>query len=123
MSSDLQFLVGSNSSDIALVRFSPSTKQLSRVASSTVGPTPSWVEPCAIPALHGKVFYAVSEMAGKVLSLDLAEDGKLSVQGMGVTKGGSAHVLALKDGSGVIATNVSRCAWLSTLPSSDTLSA
>ncbi|KAJ9117127.1 hypothetical protein QFC24_006586 [Naganishia onofrii] len=107
MSSDLQFLVGSNSSDIALVRFSPSTKQLSRVASSTVGPTPSWVEPCAIPALHGKVFYAASEMAGKVLSLDLAEDGKLSVQGMGVTKGGSAHVLALKDGSGVIATNYS----------------
>ncbi|KAJ9090728.1 hypothetical protein QFC19_009470 [Naganishia cerealis] len=87
MSSGLQFLVGSNS--------------------STVGPTPSWVEPSANPKLKGKVFYAVSEMAGKVLSLELAPDGKLVVTGMGVTKGGPAHVLALKDGSGVIVTNYS----------------
>lgn len=107
MSSDLKFLVGSYTTSIALVSFNPETKRLARVSSSAVGPSPTWVEASKNPTLAGKVFYAVNEMAGKIVSLEL-QDGKLQVVGMGVTKGDPAHVLALKDGSGVIATNVSR---------------
>ncbi|KAJ9114512.1 hypothetical protein QFC20_001385 [Naganishia adeliensis] len=104
MSSDLKFLVGSYTTSIALVSFNPETKRLARVSSSAVGPSPTWVEASKNPTLAGKVFYAVNEMAGKIVSLEL-QDGKLQVVGMGVTKGDPAHVLALKDGSGVIATN------------------
>ena len=102
----LHFLVGSYTSSIACVTFDPSTHAF-RTTSSAVGPSPTWVEPSKNPTLAGKVFYAVNEMAGKIVSLEL-NDGKLEVTGMGVTKSDPAHVMALKDGSGVIATNVSR---------------
>jgi 6-phosphogluconolactonase (cycloisomerase 2 family) len=108
----LNFLVGSYTTSIAHVTFDTATNTF-RTTTSAVGPSPTWVEPSRNPKLAGKVFYAVNEMAGKIVSLELT-DGKLEVTGMGVTKGDPAHVMALKDGSGVIATNVSRLPFLST---------
>lgn len=107
MSSSYRFLVGSETSNISLLNFDTSSKSLDLVSQSIVDKTPSWVESAVKgSSVAGKSFYSLSEEGGKVLSLELQGD-KLEITARAATGGNPAHVHALKDGSGVIATNVS----------------
>lgn len=104
--SSYRFLVGSESSHISLLSFDASAKAINLVSQSVVDKTPTWVEAAAQgQSAAGKSFYSLSEEGGKVVSLELQGD-KLEITARAATGGNPAHVHALRDGSGVIATNV-----------------
>lgn len=104
--SALKFLTGSEANSINLFSFDPIAKSIKPVGQTALK-TATWIEPSSVSSLKGKVFYAVSEEGGEVLSLELGADGKAEITGRAPTGGNPAHIHALRDGSGIVATNVS----------------
>lgn len=111
-------LIGGYTSNIRTLQFDSESKKLELVQTTETLPCPSWVE----PSPTSKAFYSVSENedGGKVFSFEVDADGKVKKTAEVATGGVPAHgtsldssmftdlaVHALKDGSGVIVTNVS----------------
>lgn len=128
--SALKFLVGGDGNTISVLSFNPSSKSIEVIKHNSGFSTSSWIESSALPGLQGKVFETVSESGGQAKSIELQDDGSVVETGSAPTGGNPAHsksrqlelqlkllltlttippsVHVLKDGSGVVATNVSR---------------
>ena len=96
MSSALKFLVGGYGKTITLFSFDAASKSLNVVKSNSGFVAPTWVEASVSSTLRGKVFYAVSEENGQVQSLELKEDGSLTVTGSAPTNGNPAHSMSFR---------------------------